>query len=297
MKKLFILSLLIFFVCTVFAQKNNEKTGSLLWKISGNGLKQPSYIFGTHHLYPVNFLDSVAGVKEAFASSGQMVGELVLQDMTALSFELQKAGMMPKDSTWQILLSEDDYRFVDTQLTAVFGTGLQTFGMYKPFMVSMTYTLIFFQKLFPQMNPAEAMDLWFQQQAVSRGISVIGLETAHDQINALTISSLRDQAADLVCTLKNTDYTVSSARKLNRLYRLADLTGFSEMLREDSPCPWSADQEAALNDSRNKRWLEKLPAIMADKPSFVAVGCMHLVGDAGLLDGLEKAGYKVEAVR
>ena len=26
--------------------KGNEKTGSLLWKISGNGLKQPSYILG-----------------------------------------------------------------------------------------------------------------------------------------------------------------------------------------------------------------------------------------------------------
>ena len=291
-----LIPMLAIFVLAVSAQ-NTEKTGSLLWKISGNGLAQPSFIFGTHHLYPVSFLDNVAGLKDAFASSKQVVGELLLQDMAALQAEMQSIGMMPQDSTWQMLLSAEDYQFVDERLTALFGAGLQAFGAFKPIMVSMTYSAVVHQQALPESNPGESMDLWFQQQAVSRGISVIGLETAHDQINALTIASLRDQAADLVCTLKNTDYTVSSARKLNRLYRLADLTGFSEMLREDSPCPWSADQEAALNDSRNKRWLEKLPAIMADKPSFVAVGCMHLVGDAGLLAGLEKAGYKVEAVR
>ena len=83
MKKILLFPMLILFVFTVSAQ-NAEKTGSLLWKISGNGLAQPSYIFGTHHLFPVSFLDSVAGAKEAFALSGQMVGELVVQDMMAI---------------------------------------------------------------------------------------------------------------------------------------------------------------------------------------------------------------------
>ena len=297
MKKLFIIPILIFFVCTVSAQKNNEKTGSLLWKISGNGLMQPSYIFGTHHLFPISFLDSVAGVKEAFASCEQMVGELVMRDMAALSLELQKAGMMPKDTTWQILLSEEDYRFVDEQLTAVFGTGLQTFGVYKPFLVSMTYTVVSYQKTFPQINLGEVADMWFQQQATSKGMSVVGLETAQDQINALDVASLKRQAADLICALKNTDYTELSVRKMNRLYRSADLEGLSEMLREENPCPLNADQEVAINDARNHRWLEKLPALMADKSSFVAVGCLHLAGEVGLLAGLEKAGFTVEAVK
>jgi uncharacterized protein YbaP (TraB family) len=109
--------------------------------------------------------------------------------------------------------------------------------------------------------------------------------------------SLKRQAADFVCALKNTDYLEFSVKKMNRLYRTADLNGFAEMLREDSPCPMSAEQEKALNDTRNNRWLEKLPAIMADKPSFIAVGALHLVGEQGILVGLEKAGYKVEAVR
>lgn len=299
MKKILIIPLwiLIFFVSTVSAQQSSEKTGALLWKISGNGLKQPSYILGTHHLFPVSFLDSIAGVKQAFASCEQMVGELVMQDMAALAGEVQKAGMMPQDTTWQMLLTEDDYRFVDEQLTAFFGVGLQAFGMFKPSMVSVSYVAVFYQKKFPQTNPGEAADIWFQQQAVNRGIPVIGLETVDDQIFALfNVTSLKHQAADLVCMLKNIDYTELLATRLNRLYRSADLSGVSEMFREKGPCPGSDEQDTALNDARNTRWLEKLPAIMSEKSSFVAVGMLHLVGEAGLLHGLEKAGYTVEAV-
>lgn len=298
LKRVLLIPILIFFVCgMVSAQKINEKTGSLLWKISGNELKQPSYIFGTHHFFPFSFLDSVAGVKQVFASCEQMVGELVLSDMAAFAVEVQKAGMMPQDTTWQILLSTDDYRFVDEQLAALFGVGFQTFGMLKPAMVSNAYTVTLYQKKFPQVNMSEIFDIWFQQQAVNRGIPVIGLETVHDQTAALfEATSLKRQAADFVCILKNTDFLEYSALKLNRLYRSADLTGLSEMLREENPCPMSAEEELAFNNTRNNRWLEKLPAIMADKSSFIAVGALHLAGEAGLLVGLEKAGYKVEAV-
>jgi len=296
LKKILIIPILIFFVCPVFAHNSTEKTGSLLWKISGNGLTQPSYILGTHHFFPFSFLDSIAGVKKAFASSEQMVGELVMQDLAALALEMQKTGMMPQDSTWQLLLSEDDYRFVDEELTAFFGVGLQNFGRLKPYMVSLSYTAVLYQRKFPQINPSESMDIWFQQQAANREIPIIGLETAQNQIDALGISSLKQQAADLVCALKNTDLAELALMKLNRMYRSADLTGISEMLREETPCSMSAEQENALNDARNKRWLEKLPAIMSEKSSFVAVGLLHLVGEAGLLYGLEQAGYTVEAV-
>ena len=298
MKKFLLIPVMVFFVCAAHAQNGAEKTGALLWKISGKGLAHPSYIFGTHHLFPLSFLDSVAGVKQAFASSGQMVGEVVINDMAATAGEFQKASMMPPDTTWQMLLSEDDYRFVEEKLTAFLGVGLQGLEGLKPTIVNMSFTMTFYQKVIPQMNPKEPIDLWFQQQATQRQIPVLGLETIQDQIDALfEFASLKQQAADLLCALKNVGHLETGAKKLNRLYRTADLTGFSEMLREDGPCPMSAEQEAAIIDIRNQRWLEKLPAIMADKSSFIAVGCLHLIGEAGLLTGLEKAGYTVEAVR
>ena len=39
-----------------------------------------------------------------------------------------------------------------------------------------------------------------------------------------------------------------------------------------------------------------MPSIMADKPTFFAVGAAHLAGDDGVLSLLRKAGYTVSAV-
>lgn len=39
--------LILLVVCSSCKDKSTE--GGLLWKITGNGLKEPSYLFGTHH--------------------------------------------------------------------------------------------------------------------------------------------------------------------------------------------------------------------------------------------------------
>jgi len=123
------------------------------------------------------------------------------------------------------------------------------------------------------------------------------LESVQDQMNALNVGSLVQQAEDFVCALRNIDYAINQAHELNRLYETADFIGLKGMLRADSPCAFSAEQEYALNNARNARWLEKLPAIMAETPSFIAVGALHLVGEVGILYGLARLGFRVEAVR
>ena len=266
------------FVNSVFAQTNNEKTGALLWKISGNRLKQPSYIFGTHHLYPSSLLDSIAGVKQAFFSSKQMIGEY---DMADLLVEGQKASMMPQDTTWQMLLSADDYHFVDEQLIKVLGVGLQSFEMLKPSVVSAAYAMSFGQKTFPPVVD-ETIDTWFQQQAEKRGIPFVGLDTLPD-LTASFFTPLKRQAADLVSMLRNSESVEFYTKESYRLYRLADLKGI-EMFG------------TSINETRHKRWFGKLPTLMSDKPSFIVVGIGHLVGEFGLLVVLEQLGYTVEAV-
>ncbi len=298
MRKLIFIMILTIFAYSVSAHTNNTKTGSLLWKVSGNGLKQPSYIFGTYHLFSFNFLDSVAGAKEAFAKSKQMVGELMMNDMNTLVKEIQAAGIMPQDTTWQMLLSEEDYKFVDKTLVETFGAGFQSFGIFKPSMISVLYDGNINQKNLPAVKQEETLDIWLQQEAIKRGLTVVGLETVQDQIAALFASaSLKQQAAYLVCLFKNADYSVNQTKTIIDLYRKADLNEMLKMLEDDTTCPMSAEQQTILIDKRNKRWLEQLPAIMAKHPSFIAVGCLHLPGEIGLLQGLEKLGYKIEAVK
>jgi len=295
MKKLLILPVLLFLATATFAQ-NSEKTGSLLWRISGNNLAQPSYVFGTHHLFPLSFLETVSGLNSALENTQQVVGELVMGDMMAMAMQMQSMGMMPHDTTWDMLLSSEDFAFVDQQLTAFFGAGLQAFGVLRPFMINLTFVGALYQQLFPETDPEQSMDGWFQQQAIERGLPVIGLESVEDQMNAIGVGSLVQQAEDFVCALRNIDYAVNQAHELNRLYEEADLAGLMAMLQAESPCAFSAEQEYALNNARNARWLEKLPGIMAETPSFIAVGALHLAGEVGILYGLARLGFTVEAI-
>lgn len=299
MKKLFSMLLLVMFVGSLSAQSGAQPTGSLLWKVSGKGLKKPSYLFGTNHFIPHTFLDNVSGVREAFDKSEQVVGELLVGDAAALTSALQAAGMMPSGYTWKTLLSEAEYAFVDKQLEAIFGAGLQAFENLNPAMIHMYYTANSYRNIFPDLNEGESLDVWFQIQANAAGKQVIGLESVDDQLYAIFKStSIRDQAALLLCVLRNPEKTSNEVRQLDSLYRKADFAGLADMWNpRTTDCPISEEYQKALVDYRNNNWMKRLPSLMSEKSSFIAVGAMHLVGETGLIQSLRRLGYTVEAVK
>jgi len=47
---------------------------------------------------------------------------------------------------------------------------------------------------------------------------------------------------------------------------------------------------------RNIAWMDQLPRLITEKPSFISVGVGHLPGEYGLINLLRKKGYKVEKV-
>lgn len=66
----------VLFICVAFSAN-----AQLLWKVSGNGLNQPSYIIGTHHLAPFSIMDSIAGLQKAMKETQQVYGELKMSEM------------------------------------------------------------------------------------------------------------------------------------------------------------------------------------------------------------------------
>ena len=78
---------ILLFICVAL-----NSNAQLLWKISGNGLEKPSYIFGTHHLAPLSIKDSIAGMPQAINETSQVYGEVMMSEMAAPAFmqEMQK---------------------------------------------------------------------------------------------------------------------------------------------------------------------------------------------------------------
>ena len=121
MKNYFPFLLLIFFTLCAFGKAPKE---GLLWKISGNGLTQPSYLFGTWHgdteLRNQSFLDSVPGFHASFRSVKQFMCEntagVVPQAPDSSLNKLRALMIMPKDTTYSDLLDKSQQSILDTFL-------------------------------------------------------------------------------------------------------------------------------------------------------------------------------------
>ncbi len=292
--------LLLLSISLTSCAKPQQETG-LLWKISGNNLEQPSYLFGTHHLVPLSFLDSITGIDEAFMATEQAIGELDMNNMGEMQMQLMVASLMPEGESYKHLLSEEDQAILDETLKEYVGVGLDQFEQMKPAMLNMLLTVMMHQKFYPTDEKGLSMDEHFQKEARDRYRQTLGLETVQDQIDVLFGSqSIERQAESLLCTIKNMDYGKKQMDRLMTAYHAQDLTAMATLYEEEdpnNPCPSTEEEKDELNKARNEKWMDTLPEMMRQKPSFIAVGCLHLVGTDGLINQLRTKGYKVEAVK
>ena len=279
--------------------KGNDN--ALLWKISGNGLENASYLFGTHHLVPLSFLDSITGIHEAFNMSEQSVGELDMSNMSQMQMEIMGKAMMPQGTTYESLMNEADRAKLDSTLTSLMGMGLAQFGRLRPAMLQNLISVTMYQRLYPTLSGGKGLDQYFQEEALKRNRRVVGLESTADQIRVLLeMQPLERQAEMLACMVNHPEMLKEQMDKLQVAYHAQNLEALWALYTEelpDDPCPSTEEEKFAMNGARNKKWLEKLPAIMAEKASFIAVGCLPLPGEEGLIEGLRKLGYTVEPVQ
>jgi uncharacterized protein YbaP (TraB family) len=181
------------------------------------------------------------------------------------------------------------------------GFGLEQFGRLKPAMLSNIISVTLYQRYYPSLAAGENLDQYFQEEALKRSRPVAGLETTEDQIYVLLEMQTTERQAEMLrCMVKHPEMLKEQMDRLQAAYHAQDLDALWSLYTEetpDDPCPSTEEEKKALNSDRNTRWLEKLPTIMAERSSFIAVGCLHLPGEEGLISGLRDQGYTVEAVR
>lgn len=267
----------------------------LCWKVSGNDLAKPSYLFGTHHIIEK---DSIAGFDKFLQLIDEVdavAGELDMSNMMGLQMKLMQGGVM-KEVKMTDLLSPDDYVLVDRELKRVLGTGLDKLGVFKPMMLSSMYTVMMYMEHFKLRKQPESIDEFFQKTAKKKKKDIVALETVEQQIDILFNSiPLKRQAEILVDGVKEKDSVINELSGFNRAYLAGDLKLLEEKYAVQSQM--TVEEGQMLLDKRNMNWIGQLQKILPTKSCFVAVGCLHLTGETGLINQLKKLGYEVEAVK
>lgn len=283
MKK-FLLALLALATSQLQAQ-NLEK--SLLWKISGNGLKENSYLFGTIHITCDATLPQK--VKTAMDKTQQLYLELDMDDENMQSQMMGKM-MMKNGVTMESLASAEDFRTVDTFLTKNIGFSAKMLNTFKPFMVS--------AMLYPKMIdcPMQSVEGELMKIAKQQNEAVYGLETVEDQLKVFDDIPYQEQMNELIKTARG-DLKKDKAEldKMLAVYKSEDLGAMIKLTKESENAMTSKYDDILLVN-RNKNWISRIATVAKEKPTFFGVGAAHLGGESGVIQLLRKAGYKVEAV-
>ncbi len=291
MKKLIVLVVCLLTVQGIIQAQNTAENTSLLWKISGNELKEPSYLFGTMHLLTNTFVDTIPAIQEAYRTSQAVVGELLIDP--SMQNQFMQASML-NGTTLSAVLPDSIYLAAEKWFVSEAGLDIKNLEAFNPMAVMTIAMAIAQQKSFPNPQGALQLDDYFQQKGKADGKIVLGLETIEVQVQTLFKDISLERQAVLLNSLLNSDETIE--QQLARMYNAYLDQDLLELKNITYSGEYTQTEIQALLDNRNSAWIKKMPEIMTNQPTFFAVGALHLIGENGLLALLKQLGYSVEPV-
>jgi uncharacterized protein len=286
--KLFLISLIFssLYFTQIYGQKEDK---SLLYEISGNGLAQPSYVYGTIHIICKDDFVMNEATKQKFSEAQQVYLELDMDDPKMMP-EMMKSMYMTDGSTLKTLLSEADYQKVSQFFKDSLKTDIGMMDKMKPFVLS--------SMTIPKLIacPSQSYEETFVKMAKNENKEVLGLETVQEQFGALDKMGMKKQAdLMLVKMIENWDDGKREMKQMIADYKNQDVEALVEDMAKSKTM--DAEFEEDLLSKRNQNWIPKIQKITKEKPTFFAVGAGHLGGKKGVIALLRESGFTVKAIK
>ncbi|MGH6814138.1 MAG: TraB/GumN family protein [Hyphomicrobiaceae bacterium] len=275
--------------------------GAILWRIEGNG-RPTSYLFGTIHITDDRVHALSPAIREALAGSKRLALEVEDLSPDAVNAALAKTGHLVTYEGAQSLktqLPPADYEAVNLALRR-YGLPEEVTVRMKPWVLGLMLAL----------PPCEgtrvaaglkSLDERLADEAKSRGVPVVGLETLEEQLRSMAGLPDDVQTTFLVATVKMFDRPEDSFETIIRRYvgrELAVVWPMQLVLAEKIGVPRAPLDlfEKQMIVERNRRMRDAALPYLRDGGLFIGVGALHLPGREGLVEMLREAGYKLTAV-
>ena len=270
-----------------------------LFKVEGNGLEKPSYLFGTIHLSDPRVLKLHPNAEAAFKASNTFYAEINLDP----GAQLQLAPLV---------MRKDDTKLTDAigpELTNKLNRVLKDINpalSAAPFDTLKTWTVAASLPLIEsQLMGKAALDQVLYQRAVKENKKTDALESAGSQVAVFDKFTEQEQQIMLSDTLDmmiaEQDAEIKSIERMLNVYltgttdEIADMMT-AEMAKMNSNPELTKRLMKALLDDRNIGMANKANEFMQAAPEkchFFAVGAAHYTGKTAVQDLLEEKGYTI----
>jgi hypothetical protein len=326
MKKNILFLILSFAALTAMGQDNSDANScpGWLWAVSGNGLTQKSYLFGTCHGDGHKFTEeemfSIYGLNEALGKVekvlfeggvGPVNTENTNEEVEKLKKWIQNPGpewMMP-EGTYYKPLYDSAAHFNEVNRFLYYKMKDPEYWKKNP---GYWYGRLYFYSSFARRGQEMPIDILLEQEVEKRGIEVGQVET-NDEVSgslfsiftntsAIDTLSMKGQAYLLYVLIHalNNDSIKSWRGELSKVYLKNDTCKFGDYVRSFDQVPGAESEEDknhTLLHDRNVKWMSVIKENFAVRPCMVAVGCRHLLGSESLIAMLRREGYTVESVK
>lgn len=281
----------LFFAFPAGAQRHIEKKyPALLWEITGNGLKKPSYLFGTMHV----------SSKLVFHLSDSFYLDIKNADVVALELDPQ----LWQDQLFRFENLQSNLRFY-TQGAPTDFINERSFQLERyenPLRNALSDEPTVINGLLYRTYRSQAdfeedtyLDLYIYQTGRKLGKQATGVEN-YFQTERLIMEAAQDMMKDKKKRTTNDNDGQSAydiERKTQEAYRKGDLDLLDSLERLMEP---SESYMEKFLYRRNEIQAASIDSIVRRHSLFVGVGAAHLPGKRGVIELLRRKGYTLRPV-
>ncbi|HCS21657.1 MAG TPA: hypothetical protein DIW47_14050 [Bacteroidetes bacterium] len=280
---------LLSIILLLFTGDFTAAQNTLLWEISGKGLTQPSYLFGTMHLLCADDLPQHDSLLPSMAKCRRLVIEMDEKKLGIL--KQLRLVRMRGDSTLDDFLDEEELKEVARFFADSLGLRLSLLMNMKPALLS---SLVMLHALPCEQKQITGMEKELKIWADSLKLKLDELETFRYQAALFDSIPYSIQARELMYGIRNYTELREEFLQLVHLYSDQKLDSILDIGKLEEMVAY--DMEGLFITTRNQNWVEKMPGMMNKNPCFFAVGAAHLPGKNGVIALLRAAGYQVRPI-
>ena len=299
---------------------------AIMYRISGKGLTQPSYLFGALHVLPHEFVTRSRAFMNIASGVDRIVTEVDVRQLEAFNRKNEAA-------------SPDAFHLVDSlihhyHLEHYICGADSCWWRYDPGVIALPMqqmALYMFKAMgYGRMgmspeSKSQVIDLYMGTLADSLHKEYAQLESLEYQkemlpslimdfskikvdstflskfrTNIVSMGNVAERAKLLVVVLCALENSCADWERLLTAYMAQDSRRAVEVMVKSNGETIDQAAEKLQISPRNKRWLKAMRPMMQQKSTLFVVGLFHLTGvpsDQGILEALHQEGYTIEAVR
>jgi len=295
----FLIILLTAINCISISAQKKQTNYNLLWKIDGNQLTEPSFLFGTMHVSD----------KRAFNYSDSVM--LAIDDVDAFALEVQPDEMVSAlfsemftstDTTNLIkkILTAEEYEQFAKRIENELNMPIDKLNLSNPLLIEMMLERSDREILGDSIKLGFGEDKSTFVDAYLYGIAktlkkqIYGLEKIEDHLDIFTNISKEEQRKSL---LRSIDTTAGKRlmeklmeEQMIKIYNEGNVDKIEQFIGKKS-----IDDPVMVK--RNKVMAASIDSILQNQSLFAAIGAAHLPGNEGVIKLLEAKGYQLKPIK